>query len=76
MPVKGAPPRQIEEYIRQTMARVINEILYKFDFLFSFCQGYKGDEANCKMLMDDGEHATPDHKGIMDGIRYRPRGGG
>lgn len=40
-------------------------------FCFRF-QGYKGDEANCRMLMDDGEHMMPDHKGIMDGIRYRP----
>ena len=33
-------------------------------------QGYKGDAANCKVLMDDGVHGKPDYKGIIDGIRW------
>eukprot|EP00904_Undaria_pinnatifida_P012264 jgi/Undpi1/8168/HiC_scaffold_24.g10638.m1 len=32
--------------------------------------GYKGDEENCRMLLDDGVHRTPDHEGIMDGFRW------
>lgn len=32
--------------------------------------GYTGDEANCKILMDDGVHGTPDHKGVIGGIRW------
>ena len=35
-----------------------------------FCKGYKGDEANCRVLMDDGVHGNPDHKGVLDGIRW------
>lgn len=34
-----------------------------------FCKGYKGDEANCRVLMDDGVHGTPDRDGIFAGFR-------
>eukprot|EP00904_Undaria_pinnatifida_P012265 jgi/Undpi1/8169/HiC_scaffold_24.g10639.m1 len=36
--------------------------------------GYKGDEENCRMLLDDGVHRTPDYKGMIDGFRWLVHG--
>eukprot|EP00903_Cladosiphon_okamuranus_P007076 g6876.t1 len=32
--------------------------------------GYSMDETDCKVLMDDGVHGQPTHKGIVEGFRW------
>ncbi len=54
------------------------KLLFPFGILTVRCcdygsvcaQGYSMDPADCKVLMDDGVHGNPTHKGVVDAFRY------